>query len=96
VTSTTLEQTPGGKYFDDMHLYDTDMPREQADKIWGRLSENYGRQAQGDVTAYVHNPRSGAIYTDRELPALLKNPHVSSVEQIDPVTGDVVWPKGGP
>ena len=96
VTSTTLEQTPGGKYFDDMHLYETDMPSEQADKIWGRLSENYGRQARGDVTAYVHNPRSGAIYTDKELPALLKNTNVTSVKQIDPVTGEVVWPKGGP
>jgi hypothetical protein len=98
VTSTTLEKTPGGKYFDDMGLYKDGSPitNEQADKIWGRLSENYGRDAQGSVTAHVHNPRDGAIYTDKELPALINNPGVTSVKQIDPVTGEVIWPKGGP
>ena len=98
LTSTTLEQTPGGKYFDDKGLYEDDSPltRDQANKIWGRLSENYGRGATGDVTAYVHNPRVGAIYTDKELPALIDNPAVTSIRQVDPVTGKVVWPKGGP
>jgi hypothetical protein len=98
VTSTTLEKTPGGKYFDDMQLYGKDSPlsEDQANKIWGRLSENYGRGAHGDVTAHVHNPRDGAIYTDRELPALQRNSQVTSVRQVDPVTGEVSWPKGGP
>jgi hypothetical protein len=44
VNSVTLEQTPGGKTFDDMHLYDSGSPvsQAQADKIWARLSERYG------------------------------------------------------
>lgn len=97
LASTTLEQTPGGKYFDDMLLYeDGSFAREQNDKIWGRLSENYGRQAEGDVTAHVHSPRDGAIWTNRELPALQGNPNVSSIRVADPVTGNATYVKGGP
>jgi hypothetical protein len=81
-----------------MGLYKDGSPitRDQANTIWGRLSENYGRGATGDVTAHVHNPRTGAIYTDKELPALIDNPNVTSVKQIDPLTGEVGRPKGGP
>jgi hypothetical protein len=95
VTSTTLEQTPGGKEFDDLGLYKDGSPinTDQADQIWGKLSERYGQQAEGNVTAYVHNPRDGAIYTNKELPALIDNPNVTSIRQIDPVTGDVIYPK---
>jgi hypothetical protein len=98
VTSTTLEKTPGGKYFDDMDLYGDGSPltSDQANKIWGRLSENYARGARGDVTAYVHNPWEKSIYLNDELPALQRSPGVTSVRQIDPVTGEVTWPKGGP
>ena len=98
VTSTTLEKTPGGKEFDDMKLFEDGSPinNDQAMKIWERLSERYGQQAEGDVTAWVHNPRDGAIFTEKELPALKANPNVTSVKQVDPVTGGVTYPKPPP
>jgi hypothetical protein len=95
-TSVTLEQTPGGKEFDKLGMYNEDrspFTREQSNQVWNRLSERYGEQAEGNVTAYVHSPRDGAIYTDKELPALIDNPNVTSVKQIDPVTGEVFYPK---
>jgi hypothetical protein len=98
VRSVTLEQTPGGKEFDDLKLFEegSTVNRDQAGQIWGRLSERYGQGAEGHVTSYVHDPRPGAIYTDKELPALLDNPNVTSVRQIDPVTGKVTYPKSPP
>jgi hypothetical protein len=44
----------------------------------------------------VHNPRDGAIFTEKELPALKANPNVTSVKQVDPVSGDVTYPKPPP
>jgi hypothetical protein len=87
VSSVTLEQTSGGKYFDDKKLYETGSPVNinQADGIWSRLSERYAQAAEGDVTAYQHNPRVGSIWETTERPALELNPKVTSINVIDPV-----------
>jgi hypothetical protein len=86
VNSVTLEQTPGGKTFDDMHLYDSGSPvsQAQADKVWERLSERYAENAQGDVTAWSHNPRPGSIWNTVERPALERNPNVTKITVVDP------------
>jgi hypothetical protein len=82
----TLEQTPGGKAFDDMHLYDDGSPitTDQADAVWARLSKRYADAAEGDVTAWTHNPRPGSIWNTVERPALEQNPNVTSITEIDP------------
>ncbi|WP_375500245.1 hypothetical protein [uncultured Jatrophihabitans sp.] len=88
VTSTTLEQTQGGKYFDDLDLYGSNeglVSSSQRDKIWGRLSERYGQNASGDVTAYVHDARPGGFWKTREVPALRENPNVTTITERDPV-----------
>jgi len=86
VSSVTLEQTPGGKTFDDMHLYEANSPvsQAQADKVWSRLSERYAENAQGDVTAWSHNPRPGSIWNTVERPALELNPNVTKITVVDP------------
>jgi hypothetical protein len=91
VTSVTLEQTPGGGRFDNMNLYNDGSPitQQQADKIWGRLSERYAQNAEGDVIAYTHNPRPGSIWNTVERPALVENPNVgdSRIKVVDPFGG---------
>lgn len=86
VTSVTLERTPGGKRFDDMGLYEPGSPvsKAQADQIWGRLSERYAENAQGDVTAWAHDPWEGSVWVQRERPALERNPNVSKINIVDP------------
>ena len=86
VNSVTLEQTPGGKAFDDMRLYETGSPVtiEQADKVWARLSQRYAETADGDVTAWTHNPRPGGVWNTVERPALERNPKVTNIKEIDP------------
>src|SRR5690348_9470346 len=87
INSVTLEQTSGGKYFDDMRLYETGSPISQAhaDKVWSRLSERYAENASGDVTAWSHNPRPGSIWNTIERPALERNPDVRKIMVVDPV-----------
>jgi hypothetical protein len=86
VDSVTLEQTPGGRAFDDMHLYEAGSPvsTEQADQVWSRLSQRYAEAAEGDVTAWAHNPRPGSIWNTVERPALEQNPKVTDIKVIDP------------
>ncbi|WP_375487947.1 hypothetical protein [uncultured Jatrophihabitans sp.] len=88
VTSTTLEQTPGGKYFDDLDLYGENsglVSDSQRGKIWGRLSQRYGENASGDVTAYVHDARPDGFWKTEEVPALRGNRDVTGITERDPV-----------
>ena len=86
VTRVTLEQTPGGARFDDMLLFDDGSPirREQAEDVWGRLSRRYADGAQGEVTAWAHDPRVNSIWNTVERPALERNPAVTKIVVVDP------------
>lgn len=79
---TTLETTPGGRWLDDLRLFDgtvDDVDPNRAMEIWGRTSANYADQASGNVTAVVNSPRSSSIFLTQELPALLQNSNVTGV-----------------
>ena len=80
---TTLEQTKGGKVLDDLKLFDDtvkDVDGDRAAKLWSKISENYAKQASGEVTAVVNKPRPGSIFLTKELPALLNNKKVTKVK----------------
>jgi hypothetical protein len=81
VDSVTLELTSGGRYFDDKVLFEPGSPvsRKQAYDIWGRLSERYAQSAEGNVTAYSHNPDPVSVWLTRERPALENNPKVTGI-----------------
>lgn len=79
---TTLESTPGGRWLDDLRLFDgtvDDIDPSRAAEIWGRTSANYAQGASGNVTAVINNPRASSIFLTQELPALLQNPNVTGV-----------------
>jgi hypothetical protein len=86
VNSVTLEMTPGGRVMDDKALYEPGSPisKAQADQVWGRLSERYAQTAEGEVTAYAHDPWSGSVWLTKEKPALETNPKVTDIKVIDP------------
>ncbi|MEV6306284.1 hypothetical protein AB0M02_43220 [Actinoplanes sp. NPDC051861] len=86
VDSVTLEQTPGGRTFDDMRLFADNSPvrATHARDIWGRLSERYAENAAGEVTAWTHNPRADGIWNAIERRALDNNQSVTSLTEIDP------------
>jgi len=72
---TTLEMTPGGRYLDDLKLFEKDSPLkpEQAVRVWSRLSQRYAEQSAGDVFCFVAGARPTGVFTTVELPELKKN-----------------------
>lgn len=72
---TTLEMTAGGKFLDDLKLFDQGSPVNptQALRIWSRLSQRYAQQAAGDVFCFVTGARPSGVFTTVELPELKRN-----------------------
>ena len=78
---TTLEMTPGGKYFDDLKLFEADSPltKAQARNIWKILSERYAKGASGNVYGFVNGANPGSIFNTVEYLALQKNPYITNI-----------------
>jgi hypothetical protein len=68
----TLEMTPGGKFFDDMKLFDSGSPlsNDQALEIWNILSQRYATGASGNVYGFIKGARPGSIFNTKEFPLL--------------------------
>ena len=66
------------------YLYgDTDAQgRRVANGIWDQLSERFVSRAQGDVITISGGARSDGCFAQVELPALLRNPAVTSIDGI--------------
>ena len=81
---TTLEMTPGGKFLDDLKLFDQGSPLkpEQAMRVWSRLSQRYAEQAAGDVYCFVTGARPTGVFTTVELPELKKNRKVGAMYNV--------------
>jgi hypothetical protein len=64
-------------------------------KAWEDISSEYANGASGEVKAVIGNDlRPGNIWQTKELPTLLKNPNVTKITTVDPVTGlsTVIFP----
>lgn len=78
---TTLEMTRGGKYLDNLNLFENGSPLtgDQASQIWARLSERYAQNASGNVYGFVSGARTNSIFNTVEYPALKLNPNVTNI-----------------
>lgn len=66
-------------------------------KEWGKISEAYAQGASGRVRGVIgQDLRPGNIWEGYEKDALIKNPNVTQIETIDPVTGkrEIIHTKG--
>ncbi len=78
-----IDATPGGAALNEENLYGEFSPlRGEADKIWSRASTRYAESASGDVTAYVRGASPDRVFGSTELPVLLKNQQVTSINGI--------------
>ncbi len=80
---TTLEQTVGGKYLNDLELFDN-MPGHQAAEIWDIASKKFADGASGNVNAFSTGAKRFGPFGERtwwriEKPALLKNSAIKSI-----------------
>ncbi|WP_441656236.1 RHS repeat-associated core domain-containing protein [Fibrella musci] len=83
VGKTTLEQTVGGKYLDELKLFEN-LPGKQAAEIWDIASKRFAESASGTVSVFSTGAKKIGDYGMRtwwriEKPALLKNSLVSSI-----------------
>ncbi|MEZ0539976.1 type VI secretion system tube protein TssD [Fibrella arboris] len=83
VGKTTLEQTVGGKYLNDLKLFEN-LPGKQAAEIWDIASKRFAEGASGTAQVFSGGAKKIGDYGLRtwwriEKPALLKNPLVSSI-----------------
>lgn len=62
---------------------DNSHPLEQRIAVWKVASERFVEHAQGDVTAFVDGADKRSVFLTAELPELLNNPKVSSINGID-------------
>ena len=93
VFKLTLERTPGGKWMDDLKLYEQTngvpkyeelgLSRQQTDQLWRILSSRYADGASGAVTAFTKNVpevwKPKTIFLSTELPQLRNNPNVKHI-----------------
>jgi hypothetical protein len=72
---TTLEMTTGGKYLDDLKLFEKGSPLtpDMAVRVWSRLSQRYAQQAAGDVFCFIAGARPTGVFTTVELPELKRS-----------------------
>jgi hypothetical protein len=76
----TLDDTECGKNLIELGL-ETDFkaPKEELMKIWAIASERFIMSASGNVTAFVENADPRSTFRKVELPNLLKNDKVKSI-----------------
>lgn len=82
--TTTLEQTPGGRWLDDEKLFEPGSPIDDPDAnvLWSRCSKKYAQQASGDARCFVTGSSPRSVFRKVELPALLANPNITSLNGV--------------
>jgi hypothetical protein len=81
---TTLDETECGRGLIALGL-ETDFkaPQDELMKVWAIASERFITAASGNVTAFVENADSRSTFVRTELPNLLKNDKISTINGED-------------
>jgi hypothetical protein len=69
---TTLEMTNGGKWLQNENLYNS-LTTNQADMVWGRLSERYAQKASGEINLFIKGANPERTFMKYEKPILDNN-----------------------
>ncbi|MBW2956291.1 hypothetical protein, partial [Hafnia paralvei] len=78
----TLESTPGGKWLDDLKLFEdgvVGIKRNDALEIWKKTSRRYAENASGISIGILNSPRIESIFNTMEYPALRLNTQITNV-----------------
>lgn len=83
--SMVIEHTPCGLKLIDMGLAGSDCgltPSEMAE-IWGVASARMIQNASGAIHAFVKNADARSVFCSIELPNILRNPHITTINGED-------------
>ncbi len=89
---TTLEQTAGGSYLNDLNLFDSansGLTGKQAADVWNIASQRFAEGASGEVYVFQEGATQFGAYGERtwwaiEQPALNANPDVTGITKMLP------------
>lgn len=76
-----LDQTPAGRQLVALGLLgqDTGLRAEQIARIWSTASQRLIKAASGNITAFVTAADSRSVFRSCELPAILNNPQIITI-----------------
>ena len=77
-----IDQTPCGKRLVELGLDSGDLSAEdklKAAEIWKIASKRFIENARGNVTAFVKNADPRSVFRSKELPEIMKNQNISSI-----------------
>ncbi|MFM7530743.1 MAG: hypothetical protein ACKO63_20045, partial [Nodosilinea sp.] len=80
--SCLIGNTIGGKWLQEITDRDINLSDKQTDSLWSAVSKKYAEQAVGDITAFVYGAEEKRIFYSAELPALLKNENITSINSV--------------
>ncbi len=83
-----IDQTECGQALIKMGLLNNhpELSSEQIAYIWKIASKRMIEQARGDIKAFVKNADSRSVFRSTELPAILQNPNIPTINGIDKFT----------
>lgn len=75
---TILDYTDCGIILTNMDL-EKYLSEEEVYKVWSMASKRLIDAASGDITAFIDNSHPASVFRMIELPAILKNPKITSI-----------------
>lgn len=84
-SSVTIADTPCGKALEQLDLFapDSGISQEEAYMIWGIASTRMVLRAKGNITAFVKNAHPLSTFCQYELPTILLNPDIKTINGKD-------------
>lgn len=83
--SMMIEHTPCGAKLVEMGFLSSEsgVSPEELVLIWKEASKRMINNAKGNITAFVKNADSASVFRTMELPAILNNPHIKTINNED-------------
>ncbi|MDD4557290.1 MAG: hypothetical protein PHE89_08235 [Alphaproteobacteria bacterium] len=79
---TIIDNTPCGQALMTLSLH-AKLPLEKVCEIWKICSKRFIEQAKGEVIAFVEGADSRSVFYSIELPELLRNKHLTTINGVD-------------
>lgn len=78
-----IDQTPCGKKLIALGMLEDVLPKEQIVDVWKLASKRLIAAASGNVTAFVDKADKRSVFRQQELPGLLENDNVKTINGMD-------------
>lgn len=85
-SSIMIDQTPCGKALNKLFGNGADFDdedKQKVAKVWAIASKRFIAQASGNITAFVKNADARSVFRSVELPAILKNDRIKTINGVD-------------